>query len=249
MPAREGFLTADIGVLFWHHRRMRKLRADLGRDEGTIVGAIYSELVLASWADGDRLELAEIDAPADLTPERLEAMRTAGLVDAQGRIPAKTWAGWFERAYGRRADLRAFGAKGAAARWSGKAPAKASPMPPASTSADSSANPSASGSANGAAYAPRPSVRTHTDETDGRVSTSRAPARPRGAPSRAAAVAVNCDDPAEHRADYQWFGDAWRCMPCEQVRAAADPISFREKVERAARREDLANPDEPEGLF
>ena len=253
MPAREGFLTADIGVLFWHHRRLRKLRADLGRDEGTIVGAIYNELILASWAEGDRLELGELDTPADLTDVRIESLKAAGLVDAQGRLPAKTWAEWFGAAADRRAERKASGSRGAAKRWS------------ANSSANGSANSSASGQPMAQPIPVRPSVRpSGTDETEGRttprvparasgaparapVSTAEAPVRRFGSPSRAAAVAAFCEHVDEHRPDYQWFSDQWRCMVCEQVRAAADPLTFREKVARAADR--AAERDEPEGLF
>jgi hypothetical protein len=116
-----GFAHADIATDLYRDPKIRKL------EHGSrlrLVGR-YVELVLECWGRGERLSM---DEACDLDRGELEAdraaLRAVKLVDADGRIPAPTWAGW----YGEAASRRKAGAERVAAyraRKAGRAPAPA----------------------------------------------------------------------------------------------------------------------------
>jgi hypothetical protein len=116
-----GFAHADIASDLYRDPKIRKL------EHGSrlrLVGR-YVELVLECWGRGERLSM---DEACDLDRGELEAdraaLRAVKLVDADGRIPAPTWAGW----YGEAASRRKAGAERVAAyraRKAGKTPTPA----------------------------------------------------------------------------------------------------------------------------
>jgi hypothetical protein len=112
---RAGFPRADIDVGFYHDPKINKLARHLRDPSRTMVClGLYQSLILASWADGERVTLDDaapawwLDPLGDVAAE-LEAV---GLVDAEGRIPEHAWETWFGPARDARRDRKFEGAIG-----------------------------------------------------------------------------------------------------------------------------------------
>lgn len=108
MSRAEGFAHADIDTAILDDPKVRALvRAT--RNEALTARCLvgYVATVTASWARGERVTLQDA-APLwvtglDLLSERLGS---AGLLDAEGRIPAHAWDSWFGPARDRRQNGR-----------------------------------------------------------------------------------------------------------------------------------------------
>jgi hypothetical protein len=108
MSRDAGLGNADVDVDLLEDPKIRRL-IRLNSDEATVTRAIvaYLATVLASWAEGERVPLADavplwISSPDDLQAKLVEV----GLVEADGRIVEHAWTGWFGPAAQRRDDRR-----------------------------------------------------------------------------------------------------------------------------------------------
>jgi hypothetical protein len=119
MTRGEGFDIADTDTGMLADKKVLALARWL-RD-ATKTGAaiaLYDAVRLASWKDGSRLTLEETVPGWWLEPfeELADALVGAELLDAERRIPAHAWDGWFGPAARRRQRYRELGAKGGAAK-------------------------------------------------------------------------------------------------------------------------------------
>jgi hypothetical protein len=109
MTRDEGFRTADVDTGLLDDPKMRALWRSL-RDPAAMSRAVvaYLAAVLSSWRTGERVT-AEDAAPlwSEPDPDVLDAMTTAGLLDAEHRIPAHVWTSWYEPAAERQQNFRA----------------------------------------------------------------------------------------------------------------------------------------------
>ena len=118
MSRPDGFPTADVDVDVLADDRI--LAAV--RQAGPWAALAYLAVVTASWARGER---STFQAAVDRLPrvydvgdvDELEAaLIAAGLLDDAGRIPASTWASWYEPAQARRLERREAGRRGGLAK-------------------------------------------------------------------------------------------------------------------------------------
>jgi hypothetical protein len=116
MTRADGFSIADIDVGFLRDLKVRWLRQYIP-DDAAATTIVYIAVVLSSWEEGFRLSIAEADSPEDATPERIAALQTAELLDADGRIPLRAWESWFRPAWERRNEKRKGGIEGNRRRW------------------------------------------------------------------------------------------------------------------------------------
>ena len=151
-----GFEVGDRSTRTLYDTRL--LRAYKVAGLGVVVA--WDAIVDESWAKGERvtIEDALLPLPYVIDVQAVtDALRTEGLLDADGRIRDASWAAWFEVANARRETKRerdrAYAKKAAAARW----PTADDPLPIRARVA------------NGSDATVRPSVPT--------VRPSRAPAR------------------------------------------------------------------------
>lgn len=107
-----GFPIADLDVGLLDDPKVRTLVRST-RDEAIVARCMvaFIAVILASWRQGERVTLDEA-APLWLTglDDLAERLRDAGLLDADGRVPEKSWIGWFGPASDRRATRRFEGA-------------------------------------------------------------------------------------------------------------------------------------------
>lgn len=119
MGRDDGFPIADVAVGLLDDDKVRRLWRLLG-DQSAMCEAMttHEAVLLASWGAGHRVTVDDA-CPLWLTPRQpiLEALRSVGLLDAKGRIPAKPWASYFGPASARREAAREAGRKGNAKRW------------------------------------------------------------------------------------------------------------------------------------
>jgi hypothetical protein len=110
MP-REGFKHMDVDTDWPYHRKVRMLQR-LYPEHWTEYWAAYLALLAEAWKSGNR-NLTVLDAwcpavPSD-PPETVAALRAAGIIDRQGRIPIASWRDWFEPAARRMEQYRQAG--------------------------------------------------------------------------------------------------------------------------------------------
>ena len=117
MSRDDGFAIADMDSGYFEDAKMRDLWQRL-RDPDRMARALclHSATLLASWRAGERVTVTQA-APLWLIAddELVSVLRTVKLLDRGGRIPATSWAEWFEVAQQRRAARRQAGALGGAA--------------------------------------------------------------------------------------------------------------------------------------
>lgn len=108
MSRDDGFDVADVSTSLLDDPKVRDLWRALG-DQGRMGHAVtlYAATVLASWRHGRRVTVTEstpiwLDADETL----VIALRDVKLLDRTGRIPLRSWNGWFGPAAGRRERLR-----------------------------------------------------------------------------------------------------------------------------------------------
>lgn len=114
MSRDDGFAVADLSTDLLDDPKVKALWRDLG-DQGRMGHALtlYTATVLASWRAGSRVPAADA-APVWLAvdEELVAALVRARLLDKTGRIPPKSWKGWFGPAWERREKRRKAGALG-----------------------------------------------------------------------------------------------------------------------------------------
>lgn len=114
MSRSEGFPIADVDVGILDDPKVRALVRST-RDEALVARTMvaYMAVVTSSWGRGERVTLEDavplwITGIDDLS-ERLTAV---GLLDAEARIPERSWTSWFQPAWDRREERRESGRKG-----------------------------------------------------------------------------------------------------------------------------------------
>lgn len=120
MNREDGFPIADIDAGLFHDQKVVALARRLRDDQKTATAvALFTNLVLESWAAGDRLTIDETVpawwfGPIDDIREDLHAV---GLIDDESRIPVESWTSWFVPAFDRREKRRQSGAEGGRRSW------------------------------------------------------------------------------------------------------------------------------------
>lgn len=106
MSRDDGFAVMDVSTDIVNDPKVRKLfRHAPAHAPGGFVA--YVSTVAESWKAGRRVTID--DAWPSILPfskPAVEALVHVGLLDRTGRIPPKTWRGWYETAHGRREASR-----------------------------------------------------------------------------------------------------------------------------------------------
>ena len=108
MSRDDGFRIADVDVGILDDPKVRALVRST-RDESLVARCITGLLsvITASWAAGDRVSLDDA-APAWLTglDDLRERLLEAALLDADGRLPERSWTAWYGPARSRQEAAR-----------------------------------------------------------------------------------------------------------------------------------------------
>jgi hypothetical protein len=106
MSRDDGFPVADVDTGLAVDPKMIRLVRRIGDGDAALRHfALFVSTVLASWAAGQRVTLEDavpawyVAHPVD---DALANLQAVGLLDAEGRIPEKSWAGWHGPAETRR---------------------------------------------------------------------------------------------------------------------------------------------------
>jgi hypothetical protein len=114
MSRDDGFAVADVATDLLDDPKVKALWRALG-DQGRMGHALtlYTATVLASWRAGCRVPVDDA-APVWLVVDRdlLAALVDAKLLDRTGRIPPRSWKGWYGPAWDRREQRRIAGRLG-----------------------------------------------------------------------------------------------------------------------------------------
>lgn len=120
MNREDGFPIADVDVGLFHDQKVLALSRRLRDERQTATHiALYLNLVLESWAAGDRVQLDEalpawwVDSPDEIRGE----LQAVGLIDDESRLPDDAWTSWFVPAWDRREKRRQSGAEGGRKSW------------------------------------------------------------------------------------------------------------------------------------
>ena len=108
MSRDDGFDVADVATGLYDDPKVKALwRAlpDQGRMSHAL--ALHMATLLASWRHGCRVTVQEA-VPVWLVPdaELIAALQAVRLLDKAGRLPGRSWRGWFEPVAGRRDAAR-----------------------------------------------------------------------------------------------------------------------------------------------
>ena len=107
MSRETGFAVVDLDVGILHDPKVIKLARAIRDEERTAAHiGLYVALLAESWRTGERVRLEDALPAwwmADIE-QYAKALRDAGLIDADDRIPEKSWSGWFGPAFKRRQD-------------------------------------------------------------------------------------------------------------------------------------------------
>jgi hypothetical protein len=120
MNREDGFPIADLDVGLFHDQKVLALARRLRNERDTAVSiALYTSLVLESWAAGDRVTLDDaLPAWCVESPDTIRAdLQAVGLIDDESRIPATSWTSWYVPAFDRREKRRQSGAEGGRRSW------------------------------------------------------------------------------------------------------------------------------------
>jgi hypothetical protein len=111
----DGFDVADVATGHLDDPKVKALWRALAPDQDRMSRALTLHLavLLASWRQGCRVTVYEA-VPVWLDPdaELVAALVTARLLDKSGRVPPRSWKGWFGPAWERREARRESGRKG-----------------------------------------------------------------------------------------------------------------------------------------
>lgn len=114
MSRDDGFDVADVSTVLLDDPKIKALWRSLN-DESLMGRAVTLHLatVLASWRQGCRVTVQEA-VPLWITPDPalIAALQAAGLLDRTGKLPPRSWKGWFGPAWERREARREAGRKG-----------------------------------------------------------------------------------------------------------------------------------------
>jgi hypothetical protein len=115
MSRDDGFDVADVNTGHLDDPKVRSLWRALGPDQDAMSRALllHFATILASWRQGCRVPVDEA-VPVWLDPDAalVDALRAAGLLDRSGKLPARSWKGWFSPAWERREVRRESGRLG-----------------------------------------------------------------------------------------------------------------------------------------
>ena len=115
MSRDDGFDVADLSTGHLDDPKVKALWRALGPDQDRMSRALLLHLatLIASWRQGTRVSVDEA-VPVWLDPdaELVAALVDAKLLDRTGRIPVRSWKGWFGPAWERREARREAGRKG-----------------------------------------------------------------------------------------------------------------------------------------
>ena len=115
MSREDGFDVADVATGHLDDPKVKALWRSLAPDQDRMSRALALHLatLLASWRQGCRVTVTEA-VPVWLDPDEslVKALTDARLLDRTGRIPPKSWRGWFGPAWERREKRRKAGALG-----------------------------------------------------------------------------------------------------------------------------------------
>jgi len=198
MNREDGFPIADIDVGLFHDQKVLALARRLRDDRATAASvSLYLNLVLQSWAAGDRLTLDEAIPAwwmADLDGIRGD-LRAVDLVDDESRIPVDAWTSWFVPAFDRREKRRQGGAEGGRRSWQSRRDKRSQSL------AEGDLKPSRSrGSAE-----PNPSVRPADRPTDSPAGRSSREATPPPADADAPASSSPGREPETASTSALWW--------------------------------------------
>ncbi len=114
MSRDDGFTVADVATGLLDDPKVKALWRDL-RDQGRMghALALHMATLLASWRQGSRVRVDEA-APVwmECDAELVAALVKVRLLDRQGRLPVRSWDGWFGPANSRREARREAGRTG-----------------------------------------------------------------------------------------------------------------------------------------
>jgi hypothetical protein len=104
----DGFDVADVATGLYDDPKVKALWRAIG-DQGRVSHALALHMVtlLASWRQGNRVTVQEA-VPVWLEPdaELIAALQAVRLLDKTGRLPVRSWKGWYHPAAERRDVLR-----------------------------------------------------------------------------------------------------------------------------------------------
>lgn len=115
MSREDGFDVADVATGHLDDPKVKALWRALAPDQDRMSRALMLHVatLLASWRQGSRVTVTEA-VPVWLDPdaELVAALVAARLLDKSGRIPPRSWKGWFGPAWDRREVRRESGRRG-----------------------------------------------------------------------------------------------------------------------------------------
>ena len=115
MSREDGFDVADVATGHLDDPKVKALWRAVAPDQDRMSRALtlHLSVLLASWRQGQRVTVAEA-VPVWLDPdaELVATLQAVGLLDRTGKLPARSWKGWFGPAWDRREKRRAAGALG-----------------------------------------------------------------------------------------------------------------------------------------
>jgi hypothetical protein len=115
MSREDGFDVADVATGHLDDPKVKALWRALAPDQDRMSRALMLHVatLLASWRQGSRVTVTEaVPVWLDPDPELVAALVDARLLDKTGRIPPRSWKGWFGPAWERREVRRESGRKG-----------------------------------------------------------------------------------------------------------------------------------------
>lgn len=117
--SRDPLARMDVDTRWAYHRKLRKLQR-LNPEHWPTYWCAYLALLGEAWAAGKRsLTLEDTWVPA--TPcqptEAMAALRAAGIVDKDGRVPLTSWRKWYEPVAKRLRERSDAGRAAAEIRW------------------------------------------------------------------------------------------------------------------------------------
>jgi hypothetical protein len=102
----EGFAVMDVSTSICDDPKFRRLARE--HPEHIASGFVaYVATMAESWRTGRRVRVEDAwPSVLPFVPESAGALRDVGLLDRAGKVPMKTWAGWFDPAARRRESSR-----------------------------------------------------------------------------------------------------------------------------------------------